>query len=173
MSGQPLPAPRRAAVLVTLALLFALSFVVLASKGALAGALPIAPSDVLMLLVNAATVAVGLQLVSIGAQAVPGTEAALASLLETAVSPILVYWFVGEVPSVETRIAGVLICTTLAAHSLYDAHLEKLKLAAASDAAPRAEVNVALAETELTPLRQDGETAAAAAETSQTSSSDV
>ena len=105
------------------AALFALVLVGLAASGGLPGAAPAAAADVGLLALNAGTVAVGMQLIALSAQSVPPAEVALACLLETAVSPFLVYLAVGEVPSSATVAAGALICATLAAHSLYERRL--------------------------------------------------
>jgi hypothetical protein len=50
---------------------------------------------------------------------------ALIGLLETALSPFLVYAVVGEKPSVQTVTAGGLIVTILLLHALYDLYLER------------------------------------------------
>ncbi len=50
---------------------------------------------------------------------------ALICLLETALSPFLVYVAVGERPSGQTVAAAVLIVLTLGAHGAYDLHLSR------------------------------------------------
>jgi len=114
----------------SLAFLFLICLFVLAQAGELAGALPLRPRDVWMLLLNAGCTACGMQLMALGAQTVPGAEVALLALLETPLGPLLTYLAVGEVPSKETMIAGALIVLTLAAHALYERHLEERAKAA-------------------------------------------
>jgi hypothetical protein len=46
-------------------------------------------------------------------------------LLETALSPFLVYALVGERPSGQTIAAGAMIVATLCCHAAYDMYLER------------------------------------------------
>jgi hypothetical protein len=50
---------------------------------------------------------------------------ALIGLLETALSPFLVYAVVGERPSGQTIAAGAMIVATLCCHAAYDLYLER------------------------------------------------
>ena len=54
---------------------------------------------------------------------------ALLCLLETALSPFLVYFIVGEKPTGQTIAAAVLIIAVLSIHALYDMHLERTRAA--------------------------------------------
>jgi drug/metabolite transporter (DMT)-like permease len=115
--------------------LFLLMLATLAARGALPGAMPARPADVFLLLFNAASVNLGVMLLSLGATTAPGAEIALLTLLEPVLSPILVYILVGERPSTGVAAAGVLIVFTLALHAVYDSRVEKRKEADAQAAA--------------------------------------
>jgi len=82
-------------------------------------------SDGLLLIFNAAANALAQVLVTVGSQTVPAAECVLICLIETALSPFLVYALVGEKPSGQTIAAAVLILLTLTVHAAYDMYLEK------------------------------------------------
>jgi hypothetical protein len=60
---------------------------------------------------------------------------ALIGLLETALSPFLVYALVGERPSGQTIAAGAMIVATLCCHAAYDMYLERSGKGSAGGAA--------------------------------------
>ena len=80
-------------------------------------------------------------LMIVGSQTCPAAEVSLIALLETALSPVLVYLVTlhaaagPEVPDVKSIVAGVLIIATLAVHTVYDALWERRKTRVAVDAA--------------------------------------
>ena len=94
-------------------------------------------ADAALLVFNAAANAAAQVLVTVGSQTVPAPECVLICLIETALSPMLVYALVGERPSGQTIAAAVLILLTLSVHAAYDMYLQKR--AAAGGAHPEEE----------------------------------
>lgn len=90
-------------------------------------ALPASKGVLLMALLNGGLTNLGYQAASLGCQFISAPEAALIMLLETVVSPGLVYAVAGERPSPQTVAAGCLIVVVLALHALYDMRLERQK----------------------------------------------
>jgi len=108
----------------TTLLSLATALLVLSATGQLDSAQPASPADYAVALYNGAVVTLGVQVFGYALQAIPGPEAALVSLLETVLSPFLVYAAVGERVSPQSIVAGVLIVLILAAHTIYDMRLE-------------------------------------------------
>ena len=105
---------------------------VLGSK--IPGAWPVDFGRCLLALSNGSLNAVGNQLLALGCQTCPSAEAALITLLETALGPILVFLIVGEKPSAPTLAAGVIIIAVLICHTVYDARWQRLKQQAEAQA---------------------------------------
>ena len=82
-------------------------------------------ADGALLMFNAAANAAAQVLVTVGSQTVPAPECVLICLIETALSPFLVYAVVGEKPSGQTVAAAVLILLTLSVHAAYDMYRER------------------------------------------------
>ena len=82
-------------------------------------------ADGALLIFNAAANAAAQVLVTVGSQTVPAPECVLICLIETALSPFLVYAVVGEKPSGQTVAAAVLILLTLSVHAAYDMYRER------------------------------------------------
>lgn len=61
---------------------------------------------------------VSFTLIMIGPRYLPAAEASLIMLLETALGPLWVWFFLAEIPSVQAFIGGAIILSTIAAHSL-------------------------------------------------------
>lgn len=76
---------------------------------------------------NGAMNAISNQLIARGCSTCPAPEAALISMLETALGPVLVYFIVGEKPSSETIAAGVIIIAVLVSHTIYDARWQQAR----------------------------------------------
>jgi len=105
---------------------------VLGSK--IPGAWPVDFGRCLLALSNGSLNALGNQLLALGCQTCPSAEAALITLLETALGPILVFLIVGEKPSAPTLAAGVIIIAVLICHTVYDARWQRLKQQAEAQA---------------------------------------
>ena len=91
---------------------------------------PADPSDVVLLLLNGHINGVSNILMIVGTQTCPATEVSMISLLETALSPVLVFlvtlrYAVPEIPDTRSIIAGGLIILTLAGHTAVDMHIER------------------------------------------------
>ena len=104
-------------------------------------ATPASRGDACLLLGNGLINGLANVLMIVGSQTCPAAEVSLTGLLETALSPVLVYLVTlhaaagPEVPDVKSIIAGALIIATLAAHTVYDALWERRKAHAAAEAA--------------------------------------
>ena len=81
---------------------------------------PVSAASGAAILFNCVTNSAGMLLLVAGSLETPGPEVALILLLEPALSPFLVYFAVGESPSAQTVVAGVLIVLTLLAHGVYE-----------------------------------------------------
>lgn len=91
---------------------------------------PADASDVPLLLLNGHINGVSNILMIVGSQTCPATEVSMISLLETALSPVLVFlvtlrYATPEVPDKRSIIAGALIIVTLLGHTAVDMHLER------------------------------------------------
>ena len=104
-------------------------------------ATPASRADACLLLGNGFINGLSNVMMIVGSQTCPAAEVSLIGLLETALSPVLVYLVTlhaaagPEVPDVKSIVAGVLIIATLAAHTVYDALWERRRARIAGDAA--------------------------------------
>jgi len=90
---------------------------------------PASGRDAVLLLVNGCCTGMANALLLVATQSIPAAEAALIGLLETAVSPILVYLVTlrpgpAEVPATRSIVACALIVATLFTHVLWEARQE-------------------------------------------------
>lgn len=88
---------------------------------------PVSFGRCLLALSNGGLNAMANQLLALGCRTCPAAEAALITLLETALGPVLVFLIVGERPSPPTIAAGVIIIAVLAGHTVYDARWQRMK----------------------------------------------
>ena len=93
-------------------------------------ATPAGAADTVLLLLNGCINGCANVLMIIGTQSCPASEVSLISLLETALSPVLVFLVtlaIGspEVPDRRSVVAGGLIVLTLVGHTAFDMHLER------------------------------------------------
>ena len=93
----------------------------LASRGALPLTAPLDAASGGLAVLDGLCCSTGLLVIMIGSRTTPAPEVSLMLLLETAISPVLVFAFVGERPSAATCVAGVGIVITLAGHSVAEA----------------------------------------------------
>lgn len=117
----------------TTLLSLAVALLVLSGTGQLSAALPASPAAWGVAVYNGAVVTLAVQVIGFALQSIPGPEAALISLLETVLSPFLVYAAVGERVSPQSIVAGCLIVLILCAHTVYDMRLERLVHAEATE----------------------------------------
>jgi len=91
---------------------------------------PAGAVDAVLLILNGSINGVANILMIVGSRTCPATEVSLISLLETALSPILVFAVTlaggaPEIPDTKSCIAGGLIVLTLLFHTAFDIHMER------------------------------------------------
>ncbi len=87
----------------------------------LLGASPLAVSAAdfrLLLVLGTFVLPVSFVLITLGPRHLPAAEVSLILLLETFLGPLLVWWALGEAPTLPTLLAGALILGTILVHSL-------------------------------------------------------
>jgi len=88
-------------------------------------AVPVDNKVLLMCMWNGGCNAIAQQIMAMGGRTCPAPEAALISLLETALGPWVVYTVAGERPTGQTIAAAVLIVLVLACHTVYDVRVRQ------------------------------------------------
>lgn len=94
----------------------------------LAGARPTnvaGPDMALLLLLGGIVLPVSFTLITLGPRYLPAPEISLILLVETILGPVWVWMALGEVPLPTTQLAGVLILSTLAIHTLMSLKRQK------------------------------------------------
>lgn len=96
--------------------------------GALAGGVQLPPPDDLRLLVfMGLLLPAAYFLIQTGPRYLPGAEVSLVMLLETLVGPLLVWWWVGEIPTVLAFVGGGMIVAAILISALRDLHRQRRK----------------------------------------------
>lgn len=85
--------------------------------------------DVPLLAIMALFLPAAYFLIQTGARYLPGAEVSLVLLLETLLGSLLVWWWVGEVPTRLALIGGAIIVVTMMTSSLRDLHRQRRKAA--------------------------------------------
>ncbi|ATJ83629.1 DMT family transporter [Halomonas beimenensis] len=88
------------------------------------------PEDMQRLALMGALLPVAYFLIQTGPRYLPGAEVSLVMLLETLVGTLLVWWWVGEVPTVLAFVGGGMIVVAMLTGTLRDLHRQRRKAAA-------------------------------------------
>lgn len=96
----------------------------------LAGGATLPPAeDVPLLVIMALFLPAAYFLIQTGARYLPGAEVSLVLLLETLLGSLMVWWWVGEVPTRLALLGGAIIVVTMMVSSLRDLHRQRRKAA--------------------------------------------
>jgi drug/metabolite transporter, DME family len=90
----------------------------------------------LCFLLGTVNIGAGVILITTGARFVPAAEAALFSLTEAVLAPVLVWLVVGETPSLLTLAGGGVVLSAVLANAISGIRRERARMAPALDAAP-------------------------------------